>query len=1616
MVDLKSTIGSPNTLVSGPDEGQQHNQQPSFLLSGPDGLFEKIRAHVATKTGQGLVFERLTKAFLSEDPLFKQRFNQVWLWSEWPGNAGEHDSGIDLIAKEENGGLCAIQCKFYSDDHYINRDGIDRFLVASSRLPFTSRMFVATTERWSSYAESAISGQAIPVQRIGIAEFQQSPFDWSRFDPDHPDQLARHSNKAIRTHQHEAIRDVLAGFETSDRGKLIMACGTGKTFTSLQIAEQLVAPSGTVLFCVPSISLLSQTLRSWSTDGKRPQQSLVVCSDSQVTKGSEDIRIYDLALPATTDAQTIAQYFEVVRQKSKDLDNPMTVVFSTYQSLERVVEAQEFGLPTFDLVIADEAHRTTGALEADEKYSGFTMVHDDQRLKARRRLYMTATPRLYSDNAKAKAKADDFLICSMDDEALYGPEFHHLGFGKAVTDQLLSDYRVIVLMVDAADLTSKSNESLEDNGLESELEDAARLAGCWRALSKQGAHKDDFSYDSKPMKRVVSFSNTIDFSKRVAADLPRVMNYLVLRGETGVNCETQHVDGGMGALEREQKLSWLREESAESSCRVLTNARCLSEGVDVPGLDAVIFTNPRNSQIDVVQSVGRVMRKAPGKSYGYVIIPIPVKEDEDPEQVLDGEQYKVVWQVLQALRAHDERFDAEINKLDLQRDRAGRIQFIGKGGTAKEFGSDFKKQELQLAWQGLEDKVFARIVKRVGKRTYWEDWAKDVAEIAKRHSERITTLLDDKDEVVVKVFEDFVQGLRSSLNDSITNSDAIEMLSQHLITRPIFEALFSDYSFARQNPVSIVMENMINMLDEHNLDTETESLDRFYESVRQRAAGIDNAKGRQRIIIELYEKFFKIAFPKVTKAQGVVYTPVELVDFIIKSVEKALTSEFGASLNDTGVHVLDPFTGTGTFIVRLIQSGIISPESLIYKYTNELHANEVILLAYYIAAINIEAAFHDVVGQNYQPFEGIVLTDTFELGEDEGSTGIDPYFPANSERAQRQRSSEIQVIIGNPPYSVGQGSENDNNKNQVYTKLDRTIRDTYASLSNATLKKSLNDSYIRAFRWASDRIGERGIVCFVTNGAFIDSSAADGFRKALANEYSSIWCLNLRGGINGRTGDRAKREGGNPFNIKTSVAITVLVKNPNHLGPARIFYHDVGDYLSREEKLEKLVTFEDISGVDWLEIAPNDAGDWINHRSREFETFTPLGDKKASTVHSIFETYSGGVKTNRDAWTYNFSKDSLLENMQNTIEVYNSERARIHALVDSREASLKDIDSLLTADPTKISWDGTIKADLKKNKPSSLDLSAPVVSMYRPFCKQWLYFDRQWDNSVYRMPSLFPTPEHENRVIAVSGRGSGNNYSVQMVGVVPCNELAGAGNTVQCFPRYRYSELDPSGAMFGERFERHDAISQIALDTYRARYGADVTADDIFYYIYGVLHSLEYRTRFAADLGKMIPRIPMVESFHEFQQAGRRLADLHLGYETVAPWPLDGLPDAGADPRLLRVEKLRFARSGKSVDRSTIIVNDHLTLGSIPQEAYRYEVNGRSAIAWIMDRYQVKIDKKSKLVNDPNTWSNEPDYIVQLIARIVRVSIDSTQIIDSLTQLGISDSGGNYILASEKGV
>jgi predicted helicase len=1071
------------------------SEVPDFdrgALAGPGGLFEKIRTYTATKRGAGLVFERLVKAFLSEDPLFKERFSQVWLWSEWPERPrGEVDTGIDLVAKERDGGWCAIQCKFYAPETTISREDIDSFLAASGKRPFTARLFVSTTERWGPNAEKVLADQAVPVQRIGIAEFEASPFDWSRFDPDHPDQLPRRVRKDIRPHQRTAIEACKKGFETSDRGKLIMACGTGKTFTALKFAEEVVPPGGIVCFCVPSISLLSQSLRAWSADAERPLHAMAVCSDAQVTTDGEDRHVYDLALPATTDPERIVEHLALATQKARGEANPLLVVFTTYQSLDRVLEAQALGAPDFDLSIADEAHRTTGAFKEDKGFSGFTAVHDEKRLRTKRRLYMTATPRIYSDTAKEKAREEDVVVCSMDDPKLYGPVFHRLGFGEAVEQGLLSDYKVIVLMVDEAWVNKAAHGPLADEDLELGLEDAARLAGIWRGLSKQSEDPSDFEPDKQPMRRAVGFSSRISYSKQVAAGLLHVVEALRADGQDGVVCRTHHVDGSMGAIVRDQALAWLREEPPEGECRVLTNARCLSEGVDVPALDAVIFTNARASQIDVVQAVGRVMRRAEGKHYGYVIIPVPVPSGKDPELVLDDHKsYKVIWQVLQALRAHDERFEAEVNRLDLQEGRSQRIRVVGVSGTSANSDHNGQAKQLVLAWQGLEDKVYARIVRHVGSRRYWESWAEDVARIAQAHITRITTAVERGD-TVANAFDRYLEGLRQVINPAVSRDDAIEMLAEHLVTSPVFEALFGDAAFTRTNPVSVSMAEVLKALhEEEAIEAERKELSSFYDSVRKRVEGLDNLAARQKVVKDLYETFFQQAFPKAADRLGIVYTPIEIVDFMLRSVDRILREEFGSRLGAEGVHILDPFCGTGTFIARLL--ALLDRGDLEQSYQSLLHANEIVLLAYYVAAVNIEQTYHSLRGSGpYEPFPGIVLTDTFQLGKGEGEM-LPEFLRSNSERARGQQALPITVVLGNPPYSVGQRSQNDNNKNLSYPKLDEQIRQTYAAKSSAGLKRNLYDSYIRAFRWATDRIGQRGVVCFVTNGGSLPQGVDGG--------------------------------------------------------------------------------------------------------------------------------------------------------------------------------------------------------------------------------------------------------------------------------------------------------------------------------------------------------------------------------------------------------------------------------------------------------------------------------------------------------------------------------------------
>lgn len=1586
-------------------------------------LLEQFREAATSNRELGDKFERLIANYLVTDPIYASLYSDVWLWSEWPDRKNKPDTGIDLVAKKRaTGDYCAIQCKFYDPDHTLQKADIDSFFTASGKAPFTSRMIVSTTDKWSKHAEDALNNQKTPVTRLRVQDLADSPIDWSHFSIKNPQNIKCKAKKKLRDHQRTALAKVEAGLKTADRGKLIMACGTGKTFTALKIAETLVSNKGHVLFLVPSISLLSQTLREWTAEAETTLHPFAVCSDAKVGKktDNEDISAHDLPFPATTDTKKLVE--QVASFAKKD---GLTVIFSTYQSIKVVADAQKKGLPDFDLIICDEAHRTTGVTLEGDYESHFVKVHDQKFIKGDKRLYMTATPRIFSDGSKTQAKEADATLCSMDDERLYGKELHRLGFGEAVSKGLLSDYKVMVLAVDEKYISKTFQKQIADENNEIKLEDAVKIMGCWNGLSKRMARDAEgniLETDPSPMRRAVAFSRSIKDSKRLTELFGKVVHEYIAKHEEDDNalaCEIDHVDGSYNALQRNKLLDWLKAEAPQNTCRILSNARCLSEGVDVPALDAVMFLNPRNSIVDVVQSVGRVMRKAKDKKYGYVILPIGIPADTTPEEALkDNQKYKVVWQVLQALRAHDDRFNATVNQIDLNKTRPENIQVIGVGGGDDEGGregnqgtegGEGKTRQFSFAFPNIEewrDAIFAKIVLKCGDRKYLEQWAKEVAQIAERQITRIKALLESADKKHREAFAEFLEELQGNLNPSITQSDAIEMLSQHLITKPIFDALFEGYEFTKHNPVSVTMQKMLDALEGQALDKETETLEQFYNAVRQRIAGDKNTAGKQTVIRELYEKFFKTAFKKTSDKLGIVYTPVEVVDFIIRSADDALRQEFGVGLTDKGVHILDPFTGTGTFIVRLLQSGLINPADLPHKFKNELHANEILLLAYYIAAINIEEAYHGQAGGKYTPFEGIVLTDTFQMFEG-GNTLHDKMFPENNKRVRRQKENPIRVIIGNPPYSVGQISENDGNKNLKYPALDERIRQTYAEHSTATNKNSLYDSYIRSIRWASDRIKDKGIVCYVTNGKFIDSNVADGLRKSFTDEFSSVYVFNLRGFIRGKSKDDAKREGQNIFDIMTGVAITLLVKNPSYTGECQLFYHDIGDYLKREEKLEIISDFSSYKKIGWQKLVPNASHDWINQRDPAFDAFIPMGDKESDHIVSVFDNYSGGIKTNRDTWAYNFSKAGLNLNMGGMIDFYNRQVEAYKKIASAKSFKNADdkktfIEGFADNDPRKISWSRGLKEDLGRMRHYNLDKKSIVKGLYRPFCKQWAYFNKHFNDMVYQMPKIFPGEGLGNLAICLTSAGARKAFSVLISDKLPDLEIV---EKSQCFPLHTYEKNEDSrqsSLLDGSNdYRKSSNISDEILKKFRATYDDDLGKEDIFYYVYGILHSPEYRTRFASDLKKMLPRIPLAQDFWAFSKAGRDLAKWHLNYETVEPYPLaEHSNKLALNPKTdYMVSKMTFGKKDGAVDKTTIVYSSLITLTSIPLEAYDYVVNGKPAIEWIMERYQFTKDKDSGIINDPNQWSDNPRYIIDLLKRIVRVSLETMKIVNTLPPL-----------------
>ena len=1529
-----------------------------------------------------------------------------------------------------------------------------------------------------------------------------------------------------------------------------MACGTGKTFTSLKIAERQTNNNGLVLFLMPSLALLSQTLYDWKRQASAHMTAFAVCSDSKVGKsGDEDdfssyMRPSDLNFPATTDAKSLANAVNAALER-KELTHAegMTVIFSTYQSLDVIHQAQtDYQLPALDLIICDEAHRTAGGyLVADRKSvkkaataqsvplipevepidpvsvpiegagaaqadtsanqesktgpvkrgrkprarrgadsavddeSNFTRIHDNEYIKGMKRLYMTATPKVYGEAAKQQETMGEAILYSMDDENVFGPVFSTLNFDRAVKLGCLVDYKVIILVGDKSLLPT--DEAL----LDFSQFHAAKVVGTWKALNKYGV-STELTGDEQPMRRAVGFAQLIDSKgkydkagskqftkyfqntvehyrehiKELSLSDPkgRASEEFAYLNEHNLVCDCQHIDGSMDAITKGQLLDWLRTDPEENHCKILFNVRCLSEGVDVPALDAVVFLSPRKSQVDVVQTVGRVMRTAPGKTRGYVIIPVVTNDLDHPESIFDKNQsFDVVWQVLNALKSINpdhvlvdggtQKIDERIEVICVQKD-----EIKGKPSSGpkqprprnnhKANDPDVSKEDSKHPGQGslfdldkaikVEETIKSTIIKKLGRRKEWQDWAEDVAKICTEQVKAINKLLDaNQDPDFQAEFAKFCLDLNDSIGQHLDRDEIIEMLAQHIVIKPVLDELFRGFPFTEQNPIAKGLSDMLQKLDAEGLTKTNQDLRGFYQSVEFRMQNVTTVEDRQKVIVDLFDRFFKVAFPKQKDKLGIVYTPIEVVDFINHSVNDILKKEFGSSLGSKGVHIMDPFTGTGTFITRMMQSPeLISAQELEHKYRHELHAQEILPLAYYVASINIESVYHDLMGKNaaqYEPNKIMVLTDTFAEYE-ERQHPIVSSFGENAELRNTIRKLPIKVIVGNPPYSVGQGSQNDDNQNESYPALEQRIADTYVALGEKATKNSLYDSYVKAFRWASDRLGEQGVIAFISNGGWLDAVAASGMRRSFQQEFSSVYVFHLKG--NARTsGEQRQKEGGNVFDVgsRAPIAITILVKNPQAQEQGKIYFAAVDDYLRREEKLGQLTELGSILKAPLVEIHPDDHGDWLNQRRDDFGHFITVDGKKSDGL-AIFDSYSCGIKTNRDAWSYNASTATIERNFTECIAFYNYQ---LEAFKCDPKGFVRDNDA------TKIKWDSQLLRHLNLCKTCTpMDATLIVSSVYRPFIKMFLYNNKAWINSVHLLPQLFPFKGAENLVIDVSGIG-GTNFSYIMSSAIVDLQAISNG---QCFPRYLYRKVssdsakDSGGLMAGleldseshgdviNGYERVDAIRPEAVEHFKAAYpeeAAAIDVDAVFYYIYGILHSPDYRATYANNLQKELPRIPRVATYAEFkafEDAGRALAQLHVGYESVEPYAgctFSYAKGVSSDNMDYRVEKLKYGKvKGKTgnagKDKTVIVYNDQLTIRDIPQEAQEYVVNKKSALDWIVERCGVSVDKASHIINDYNDYAAEMGderYILNLILRVITVSLETVKIVKSLPPLTI---------------
>ncbi|GAA8014949.1 DEAD/DEAH box helicase family protein [Helicobacter pylori] len=1267
------------------------------------------------------------------------------------------------------------------------------------------------------------------------------------------------------------------------------------------------------------------------------------------------------------------------------------------------------GLGEIDLVICDEAHRTVGAMyssnERDDK-NAFTLCHSDEHIKAKKRLYMTATPKVYSESSKAKAKESDNVIYSMDDEEVFGEEIYTLNFARAIALDLLTDYKVMILAVRKDNLSGVTNSvnkkisqlEAKDTKLDKKLinnEFVCKIIGTHKGLAKKDLialddeNKKDYDLQNKndttPSQRAISFCKSIKTSKNIKDSFETIMECydeeLKKKSFKNLTISIDHIDGTMNCKVRLKKLEELNQFKP-NTCKVLSNARCLSEGIDVPALDSIVFFDGKSAMVDIIQAVGRVMRKAKHKKRGYIILPIALEESEiqNLDEAVNNTNFKNIWKVIKALRSHDPSLVDEATFKE-------KIKVFGSDDNNKTNQDDQKTLFDAILLQDLANAVYNVMPTKLGDRNYWENFATKTGNIARTLNNRLKDIFEKNPEF----FHGFLDSLKGNIHSNIKEDEALDMITSHIITKPIFDAIFGDNI---KNPISKALDKMVQKLSTLGLQGETKDLKNLYESVKTEAMHAKSHKSQQELIKNLYNTFFKVAFRKQSEKLGIVYTPIEVVDFILRATNGILKKHFNTDFNDKNITIFDPFTGTGSFIARLLskENELISDEALKEKFLNHCFAFDIVLLAYYIALINITQAAQSR-DSSLKNFKNIALTDSLDFYEEKNDKGVLPTFEdlrENKEIKDTIEKQNIRVIIGNPPYSAGAKSQNDNNQNLSHKKLEKKVYEKYGKNSTAKNVGAITrDTLIQSIYMASELLKDKGVLGFVVNGGFIDSKSGDGFRKCVAKEFAHLYVLNLRG--NARTsGETFRKEGGKIFDSgsRATIAIIFFVKDTSVKNSA-IHYYDIGDYLKREEKLNRLANFTNLDAIKFETIIPNNKGDWINQRDDAFEKLIPL--KRDKNAKSVFDINSRGVVSGRDPWVYHFSPDALRQNVQKCIDTYNADLKRFNAhfreAFKQRTKGVKSADLYkhlndkeITTDKTKIAWTDGLKNNLIKNKNLQESHKDRIrLAMYRPFNKQWLYFDKNLNERQYQLPKIFPDKDAQNVVIN-TGVGNGKNFSALVSDFISSGDLIVHN---QAYPLYYYDDLG----------NRYYAISGYALNLFRKHYkDYSISEEEIFYYIYAILHHKGYLEKYKNSLAKEAPRIGLSEDFKELSILGKELAKLHLNYES-------GEMHASVEYKtLMNAEEKGYYDVEKMTKKGDCIhYNKNIAITKIPKKAFEYVVNGKSAIDWVIERYQKTMDKESLIENNPNDYAGGK-YVFELLCRVIKLSEKSVDLIEKISK------------------